>query len=104
LLLRDRTEPTLRFLWGDVSAATVSCVALVAVAWPAGVALEVASVPAILHIALVSGIGSVAYLATLRIGFVQDYRDLIRLVRRVLPDRPVRAAARRVPVLAGRSS
>jgi O-antigen/teichoic acid export membrane protein len=104
VLLRDRAEPTLRFIWGDVSAATVSCVALVAVAWPAGVALEVAAVPVIVHIALVCGIGSVAYLATLRIGFVQDYRDLIRLVRRVLPDRPVRAAARRVPVLAGRSS
>ena len=46
VLLRGRAERTLRFLWADISAASVSCVALVAVALPVALALDQADLAA----------------------------------------------------------
>jgi lipopolysaccharide exporter len=104
LLLRGRHESTLRFLWADVSAASVGCMALAAVAVPIDLALDAAAVIAPLHVLLVSGAGACAYLAALRVGFPEAWRDLAALVRRVLPERPLRVAVRRPPRLAGEPS
>jgi hypothetical protein len=104
LLLRGRDENALRFLWSDVSAAVVSCAALAAVAVPLDMALGEAGVAAVPHIALVGAAAMTAYLVALRVWFPEDARDLLRLFRRVLPTRPLRAVARRVPVPAGRAS
>ena len=104
MLLRGRSERTLRFLWDDVSAATVACVALVTVAWPVEGVLDGMGAPAVVHIVLVSAVAAVAYIGVLRAFFGDAWRDLAALARRVIPERPIRAAARRVPALAGRSS
>jgi O-antigen/teichoic acid export membrane protein len=104
VLLRGRAERTLAFLWGDVSAAAVSCAALVAAAWPVGLALENAGTPAFVHLAVVAAVAAIAYLAALRFWFQEAWRDLMALFRRVVPGRPLRAAVRRVPMLASRSS
>lgn len=85
VLLRGRAERTLRLLWEDVAAATVSCVALLAVAWPADVAMRGAGVSPVLHLVAVAGLGALAYLAALRIWFPDGWRDLASLVRRVVP-------------------
>jgi O-antigen/teichoic acid export membrane protein len=46
MLLHGRPEPTLRFLWEDISAATVGCVAMAALALPVELALRSAGAPA----------------------------------------------------------
>jgi lipopolysaccharide exporter len=104
VLLHGRPERTLRLLWADVSAATVACVALVAAAWPADLALRDAGAPPLVHMAAVGAVAATAYLVALRVWSPEGSRDLGALVRRVLPGRPLRAAVRRVPILAGKSS
>jgi PST family polysaccharide transporter len=104
MMLRGRPERTLPFLWGDVAAATVSCVVLAVAAWPVEAALDAAGAPAPVHIVLVGAVAAIAYLAALRLLFADAWRDLFSLLRRMLPLRPLRAAARRVPLFAGRSS
>jgi O-antigen/teichoic acid export membrane protein len=104
LLLRGRTERVLRFLWGDVSAATVSCVALVCVGLPVDLALDQAAASPFVRTVAVGAACGVGYLAALRIWFPSAWHDLTVLVRRVIPMRPLRAAARRVPAHAGRPS
>jgi O-antigen/teichoic acid export membrane protein len=103
LLLRGRPEAPLAFLWGDVSAATVACLALVAAALPTELALNAAGAPAIVHMAIVGVVGACAYLAALRACSAEGWDDLSALARRVLPARPLRVV-RRAPQLAGRSS
>jgi lipopolysaccharide exporter len=104
VLLRGRGERTLRFMWDDLAAASVSCVALVAAAWPVDAALRDVGVHPLAHLALVSAIGAVAYVAALRVWFPAAARDLGALLRRLLPIPRLRAAFRRVPVPAGRAS
>jgi O-antigen/teichoic acid export membrane protein len=104
VLLRGRADRTLRFLWDDVSAAVVGCVALAAAAWPVSRALGQAGAGPLLHVAAVGAVAAAAYLVTLRVAFPADARDLATLVRRVLPVGRLRATVRRVPMLAGRSS
>jgi PST family polysaccharide transporter len=95
LMLRGEKERALPFLWRDVSAALVSCAALVAVAAPLGWALRGAGTPTVVHLALVLVAGSVAYLLALRTIFPTAWRDLGAAVRRVVPARLL--ALRRAP-------
>ncbi len=94
LLLRSGIAGALRSMCGDVGAATVSCVALVAVAAPADWALGNIGAPVLAHLAAVSGVAALAYLATLRLVFPAAAADLATIVRRVLP----RPRLRRRPV------
>jgi O-antigen/teichoic acid export membrane protein len=103
MLLHGRPEKTLRFLWQDVSAATVACVAMAGVAVPVEMALRTSGAPAVAHLVLVGAAGAAAYLLALRLWFRAAWADLMTLVRRVLPIRRAQAVARRVPLLAGRS-
>ena len=86
MLLHGRPESPLRFLWADVSAATVSCAAMAAAALPIELALRSSGAPPIAHLAIV---GAVAprrtYLTALRLWFKDAWRDLSALLRRVLP-------------------
>jgi O-antigen/teichoic acid export membrane protein len=96
VLLRGRAERTLRFFWDDVGAATVSCVALVAVAVPVNLALDRADLAPVLQLLIVSGVAAAVYLSALRIGFPAAFRDLRGLMRRVVPVRRLGTALRRV--------
>jgi PST family polysaccharide transporter len=104
MLLHGRSENALRFLWEDVSAATVSCAVMAAAALPTELALRSSGAPAVAHLVIVGAVGAVAYLAAMRLWFKDAWRDLSALVRRVLPVRRAQAIARRVPLTAGRSS
>lgn len=106
VLLHRRGERALRLLWRDIRAATLSCGALVAVAWPVSVLLDDHGVPAIACAVLVACVGLPAYAASLRICSPAALHDLTRVVRRVVPTARLRArarrVARRVPLLAER--
>lgn len=104
MLLHQRPERTLRFLWGDVSAAVVSCTAMAAAAVPVELALRSSGAPAIVHMVLVGVFGGGAYLLTMRLLFKEAWRDLCALFQRVLPVRRAQAFVRRVPLPAGRAS
>jgi O-antigen/teichoic acid export membrane protein len=104
VLLRDAGLRPLRLLWDDISAATVACVALVAVAWPLDAALRDAGVAPIFQLAVVGGVAAIPYLLALKLWFPEAWRDLWGLISRVLPMRPLQAAVRRLPLPAGRSS
>jgi O-antigen/teichoic acid export membrane protein len=104
VLLYKRPERTLRLLWDDVAAATVSCLAFVAAAVPVDLAFHDAGVAAPLHMAAVGAVGAVAYLCSLRVCFPAAWQDLVTLLRRVLPVGRIEAFARRLPLPAGRSS
>ena len=80
VLLQGRAERTLPFLWGDVAAAGVSCVAFVGAALPVSAALAHSGVHPAVDILLVGSVGMTAYLAALRIGFPDAWRDLAALV------------------------
>ena len=103
MLLHGRSESTLRFLWHDVSAATVSCAAMAAVSVPVELALRNAGAPVLVHLACVAAAGGGAYLLALRLGFRDAWSDLAALFTRVIPVGRVRAVVRRAPALAGRS-
>ena len=94
----------IRLLWEDIADALLSCLALVAAAGPVALAVEDSGAPAIVHIAIVGAAGAFAYLGALRLRSSEGWEDLSALARRVLPLRPLRAAVRRAPVLAERSS
>ncbi|HEY7633120.1 MAG TPA: oligosaccharide flippase family protein [Thermoleophilaceae bacterium] len=104
VLANGRGESALGLLWGDVSAATVGCLALAATAWPLHVALNEAAAPAFIHLACVSAVGAAAYAVALRVYAPPAFRDLASLFRRLLRVPAGRAAARSVPVAASRSS
>jgi lipopolysaccharide exporter len=82
-------------LWSDVGAAIVACLGLAAVAVPLEWALRDAGAPVPVHIVLVGGISLLAYAGTLRVRSPSAWQDLARAVGRVVPLRPVRAAARK---------
>jgi lipopolysaccharide exporter len=104
MLLHGRPEKPLRLLWADVSAATVSCVAMAAAGLPVELALRSSGAPALAHVVIVGAVSGVAYLVALRLWFGDAWRDLSALMRRVLPVGRMQAVVRRVPALAGRSS
>jgi O-antigen/teichoic acid export membrane protein len=87
LMLHGHPERALAFLWHDIAAALVACVALVAVAAPLGWVLSSAGAPTPVHILLVPGAGGAAYLLALRTGFPSAWRDLIAALRRLVPAR-----------------
>jgi PST family polysaccharide transporter len=103
VLLHGRPERTLRLMWDDLAAATVSCVGLIAAALPVDLAFSDSASP-VVQMAVVGSAGICAYLVALRFAFPAAWADLVAMLRRVLPARPVQAAARRLPLLAGRSS
>jgi lipopolysaccharide exporter len=104
VLLRGRPEGTLRLLWDDVAAATISCLAFAAAALPVDLALRDAGTPPVVHMAAVGAAGGVAYLCALRVWFPAAWADLTEMLRRVLPVRRLHAAVQRLPLPAGRSS
>jgi PST family polysaccharide transporter len=104
LLVHDREESALRFLWNDISAATVACVALVAAALPVELAVRHSGLPAIVHMAIVGAVAATAYLLALRYSSAEGWKDLSALARRVLPLERLQAAVGRKPALAGRPS
>jgi hypothetical protein len=68
---------------------------------PAHLALEQAVAPFI-HLVLVTLVGLCAYALALRLAFPREWRDLLTLIRRVLPARPLRVFTRLMPVPAER--
>jgi lipopolysaccharide exporter len=103
-LLPSAGESAIRQLWNDTRDATIGCVALVAVALPAAIALSGAGAPALVHMTIVGGAGAGAYLGALRLSSADGWEDLMLLARRVLPLARLSAVRRRHPALAGRSS
>jgi len=85
LMVRGSVAASLRHVWTDVAPATLSSVALAAVAVPASVALSAAHAPAFAQLVLVTAGAAVAYLATLRLAFPAAWRDLVSTVSRVVP-------------------
>ena len=105
MLLHGRPESALRLLWADVSAATVSCVAMAAAALPVELALRSSDAPAIVHLVVVGAICAATYLLAMRSFFKDAWSDLSALLTRVLPVGRAKAVVRRrVAVPAGRSS
>jgi lipopolysaccharide exporter len=102
VLLQGHPKRALSLLWADVRAAIVSCVALVAIAWPVSHLLGDEGVPAVPRIALVAAAGFAAYVASLQLFFPAALRELTTLVRRVVPTARLRARVRRAPLLANR--
>ena len=98
MMLRGSPGRALALIWDDVGPATVCCLGLAAAAVPAGLWLSSIGTPAIVHLALVSLIGGIAYLATLRLCFPESLRKLWSLVTRVVPVERIRAAARVLPL------
>jgi O-antigen/teichoic acid export membrane protein len=90
---RDGRAPAL--IWHDLRAASLSCVALAAVAAPVQWALRDTGAPAEVHILAVGACGGLAYLAALRTGFPTAWDDLRAAVRRVVPAGAVPAPIRR---------
>lgn len=104
LMLQGRPERTIQVIWGDVSAAGVSCIALVAAALPVNIAIQNAGASPFIHMAVVSAVAGVAYLGALRLFFNGAWQDLVTVIRRVLPTLPaVRAAVTRRPLAADHS-
>ena len=95
VLLHDRAESALSFLWADVAPACVSCLGLLVLAGPAEGLLRGSAVPTVLHLALVGIAAAVGYLLALRLWFPASCADLVTLVRRLLPARRSLAIARR---------
>jgi len=100
VLLRGMVERPLRQLWGDVGPATTASLALVAVAVPLQLALDGAGSPVLLTTGAVLLAGAAAYVAVMRIAFPAGWRDMMMLLRRVVPSRRDRKAASG-PALAG---
>ena len=94
ILVHGTGESAARQLWGDLSPALISCAALVAVALPESQALASAHVSALPQLLLVSVSGIIAYLAALRVFFPTSFASLMRLAKRLLPNRPGRGMGR----------
>jgi hypothetical protein len=85
LMLHGSGEAPLRRLWLDIKPATLSCVAPVAAAVPASLALTAAHVAPVPYLAAVSLIGLATYLVALRICFPASLRSLRTFVGHLLP-------------------
>jgi O-antigen/teichoic acid export membrane protein len=84
-LMGKLVDDPMRCLWDDVAAGLVSALGLVAVAWPVVWGVERAGGPDAVVVLAGAGLGSLAYLLTLRICFRDAWADLTMLLRRVLP-------------------
>ena len=102
LMLRERPERTLVVLWGDLSAASVASLVMVAACLPLNLVLKHAGTDALPHIALVCAVAGVVYPLALRLLFPAAWRDLVTVFSRVLPMDAIRARlVRRRAVAAG---
>lgn len=88
VLLRS-PRAVLRALLNDVAPAVAGCLPLVAVAILADRWLSSLGTAVVVHLAVVSAIGAVAYLATLRVCSREAWADLNAVMRRLLPQRMV---------------
>lgn len=87
MLLRDSEESTVRRLWDDLAPASVSCVALAAVAVPASFLLNALGLPAWLWLPALGAFALPPYLLALRLAFPEAAAEQMAVVRRVLPER-----------------
>jgi lipopolysaccharide exporter len=87
LMMRGSLSAALRQVRTDVAPAALSSVALAAVAVPSSIGLSAAHTPAFIQLALVTGAGLVAFLATLRLAFRPTWRDLVSTIVGVMPTR-----------------
>jgi PST family polysaccharide transporter len=85
MLLQGRSENPLRYLWADVSAATVASAAMAAAALPIELALRSSAAPVVAHLVIVGGVCALVYLTAIRLWFKEAWRDLSAILRRVLP-------------------
>lgn len=93
LLVRARPAHALRRLRGDVAPAIVSCSALVAVALPTSLAMTAIHAPAVLDLASVMLVGSIAYVAVLRWRFPLMWTTTLGLLHHLAPRRAARPQA-----------
>ncbi len=95
LMLSGSGRNPLVRLWHDIKPASVSCLAPVAAAVPASIALKGAHVAPVPYLVAVSLIGGVTYLLALRVCFPASLLSLRRFVGHLLPSNPLRRVARR---------
>jgi hypothetical protein len=102
MLLHDRADSragqvlvACKELVRDAFPASVSCLALTAVAVPLSVALSSARAPALLYLVAVGLAGLTAYLGALRRLFPESLRTVLNVVGHVLPRLPWPRAVRR---------
>jgi PST family polysaccharide transporter len=84
-LLGMLVDNPMRCLWDDTAAALVSCCPFVAVAAAGAWGFEQSGAPAPLAMLAASGLGTGAYLLTIRVCFAEAFRDLRALIRRLAP-------------------
>jgi O-antigen/teichoic acid export membrane protein len=101
VLLRGEVRSPLAVLWEDMKPALISCLALVALAVPANLALNAAGAPVVPHMAGVTAAAAAGYLLVLRIGFPASSDDLHRALRRLVPTRLLNLSRRRPRLLGG---
>jgi lipopolysaccharide exporter len=85
LIRQSSSQSVLGRLWDDLSPATVASAGMALVAIPSAWALSAASLPALPWLLSLGIIGSLAYLATLRLGFASAWADQVAVARRILP-------------------
>ena len=99
-LLGKLVDNPMRCLWDDMAAAVSSAAALVAVAAAAAWGFQRAGAPDAVVMFAGAGLGSAAYIVTLRLCFRDAWKDLTMLLGRVLPRVP--ASTRGRPARGGR--
>jgi PST family polysaccharide transporter len=87
LMRKGTSKNFLLRLWDDVSPATVSSIVMAAVTVPASLALTAAGLPAFVWLVAVGVVGSVAYLAVLRIFFASVWSAQRAIFNRIIPAR-----------------
>ena len=95
LMLSGSEERAVRRLWSDIAPATVSCVALAAVALPVSAGLTAAHMPAVPWLAMLGIVAVPTYLLALRLCFPATWRAQRDALARILPGRPLRGVKRR---------
>jgi lipopolysaccharide exporter len=100
VLVGGRGIRALRALWTDVAPATIGCLGLVALAWPADRGLAALAAPPLAHLGAVAACAALGYGLALRAWHPQALDDLGRAVQRILPVR-LSAVVRRRPAPLG---
>jgi O-antigen/teichoic acid export membrane protein len=95
LLFRGHDRSGVAQLVADLAPASLGSAALAAPAIPLAWALKSAGVPVPIEVAVVSAVGAVAYLATLRLAFPAAAQDLASALGRILPERALGLLRRR---------
>ena len=85
MMVRGSVRQSLAHIWHDVAPATVSSLAMAAVAVPLSLLLSAAHAPAFGQLAIVTLAAAAAYLVALRTLFRRTWSDLLAMMRRVLP-------------------